>query len=551
MATRKIAVLTSGGDAPGMNAAIRAVTRTGLDKGWEIFGVRNGYAGMVEGLIEPLGPRDVGGILQRGGTFLGSTRLGEFKEEGIRARGLENLGALGIDGLIVIGGNGSQSGALALSRMGLEVVGVASTIDNDLAGTEITIGVDTALNIALEAIDRLRVTASSHKRAFLVEVMGRNCGYLALMAGIAGGAESVVIPEVDIDPEVIAQDLQAAYDRGKAHALIVVAEGARHNAVRLAQHFEKHRGRLGFDLRVTTLGHVQRGGTPSAFDRLLATRFAAAATDCLACGEHGRLVGLSRGRGALDAPFRGGRRTQGPRPRASQATEGPRQVISRLSERQMALLVILGGLLLYIPFAGSYGLWDPWETHYSEVARQMTHRGDFISLWWPGSPRDPEVFWSKPVLSFWLMSMRDAPRGRGAARRRARRDGARPPRGVGGAGSVLPDGGARHLRRLSGDGALRLPARRGLRRGRRGDRADVQPGRAPGDDRHGVRRPDGDGAGAGGVRAVRRRGRDRCRGGGGGVWSWPHHPLFYGTLALLRRDDDAPAHRSTRSSSRW
>jgi 6-phosphofructokinase 1 len=196
---------------------------------------------------------------------------------------------------VVIGGNGSQSGALELSRMGLAVVGVASTIDNDLAGSDMTIGVDTALNIALEAIDRLRVTASSHKRAFLVEVMGRNCGYLALMAGIAGGADSVVIPEVEMAPELVAQDLEGAWQRGKAHALVVVAEGARHNAVRLAQHFEREKGRLGFDLRVTTLGHVQRGGAPGAFDRLLATRLAAAATDQLARGEHGRLVGLLRG----------------------------------------------------------------------------------------------------------------------------------------------------------------------------------------------------------------------------------------------------------------
>ncbi len=172
---------------------------------------------------------------------------------------------------------------------------MASTIDNDLAGSEITIGVDTALNIALEAIDRLRVTASSHKRAFLVEVMGRNCGYLALMAGIAGGADSVVIPEADVEPEAIAKNLQAAWERGKPHAMVVVAEGARHNAVKLAQHFEREKGRLGFDLRVTTLGHVQRGGEPGAFDRLLATRLAAAATDCLDRGEHGCLVGLIRG----------------------------------------------------------------------------------------------------------------------------------------------------------------------------------------------------------------------------------------------------------------
>jgi 6-phosphofructokinase 1 len=292
---RRIAVLTSGGDAPGMNAAIRAVVRTSVDKGWEAFGVRNGYEGLVEGRIEQLGARDVGGILQRGGTFLGSARLPEFKDEAVQARALKQLADRGIDALVVIGGNGSQAGALALDRAGLEVMGVASTIDNDLCGSEITIGVDTALNIALEAIDRLRVTATSHKRAFLVEVMGRKCGYLALMAGIAGGAEAVVLPEAEVDPDVIARELHAAYDRGKAHALVVVAEGARYNAAGLHKHFEQHRGRLGFDLRVTTLGHVQRGGAPGAFDRLLATRLAAAATDHLARGEHGRLIGLLKG----------------------------------------------------------------------------------------------------------------------------------------------------------------------------------------------------------------------------------------------------------------
>jgi 6-phosphofructokinase 1 len=278
-----------------MNAAIRAVVRTSIDKGWEPFGVRNGYAGLVEGHIDPVGARDVGGILQRGGTFLGSARLPEFRKEEVSARGLKQLTDRGIDALVVIGGNGSQAGALALARQGLAVAGVASTIDNDLAGSEITIGVDTALNIALESIDRLKVTASSHKRAFLVEVMGRNCGYLALMAGISGGAEAVVIPEADVDPDALAADLHAAYDRGKAHALIVVAEGAKHNAAALAKHFEQHRGRLGFDLRATQLGHVQRGGTPSAFDRLLATRLAAAAVDSLARGEDGRLMGLVKG----------------------------------------------------------------------------------------------------------------------------------------------------------------------------------------------------------------------------------------------------------------
>jgi 6-phosphofructokinase 1 len=280
-----------------MNAAIRAVVRMGLGHGWETFGVRNGYRGLVDGgeNITLLGPRDVGGILGVGGTFLGSARLESFKDVEMRARGLANLREQGIDGLVVIGGNGSQAGALALSQMGLDVVGVASTIDNDLAGSEITIGVDTALNIALEAIDRLRVTAASHRRAFLVEVMGRKCGYLALMAAIAGGADVVVVPEADIDPETVADELEDAYKRGKAHALVVVAEGARYNAAGLVKHFEQTRGSRGYDLRATTLGHVQRGGTPSAFDRLLATRLAVGAVDRLEKGEHGCLVGLQRG----------------------------------------------------------------------------------------------------------------------------------------------------------------------------------------------------------------------------------------------------------------
>jgi 6-phosphofructokinase 1 len=297
MAGKRIAVLTSGGDAPGMNAAIRAVVRMGLGNGWETFGVRNGYLGLVEGgpHIAPLGPRDVGGILGLGGTFLGSARMEDFKHEATRKKGLANLAAHGIESMVVIGGNGSQAGALALSKMGVEVVGVASTIDNDLAGSEITIGVDTALNIALEAIDRLRVTAASHRRAFLLEVMGRKCGYLALMAGIAGGADVVVVPEAEIDPEAVADELEGAYRRGKAHALVVVAEGAKNNAESLAKHFDHHRGRLGFDLRVTTLGHVQRGGTPGAFDRLLATRLAVGAVEALARGEHGCLVGLQKG----------------------------------------------------------------------------------------------------------------------------------------------------------------------------------------------------------------------------------------------------------------
>ena len=293
---KSIAVLTSGGDAPGMNAAIRTVVRLGINEGWGVFGVRNGYTGLLDRRIEALGARDVGSILQRGGTVLGSARFPEWKQEAVRAQGLANLRDAGIDALVVIGGNGSQTGAHALSQMGFPVVGVASTIDNDLACSEITIGVDTALNIALESIDRLRTTATSHKRAFVVEVMGRNCGYLALMAGIAGGADAVVIPEAEVDAEHIAADLHAAYARGKPHALVVVAEGAKLNAAGLLKHFESNRGRLGFDMRATTLGHVQRGGAPGAFDRLLATRLSASAIEHLARGQHGCMMGLIEGR---------------------------------------------------------------------------------------------------------------------------------------------------------------------------------------------------------------------------------------------------------------
>jgi 6-phosphofructokinase 1 len=289
---KKIAVLTSGGDAPGMNAAIRAVVRTGIANGWEVFGVRNGYEGLIDGKIIPLGDREVGGILQRGGTILGSTRSQEFKSRAGQLKAIRNLNQFDIEGLVVIGGNGSQTGAHALHTLGFPVVGVASTIDNDLYGSDITIGVDTALNIALEAIDRLKITASSHQRAFLVEVMGRNCGYLAMMAAIAGGAEEMVLPELEVDPEVIAASLTEAYERGKAHAIIVVAEGARYNANKLDEYFKQHRERLGFDLRVTILGHVQRGGTPQAYDRILASRLGAGATDALARGETGVLVGM-------------------------------------------------------------------------------------------------------------------------------------------------------------------------------------------------------------------------------------------------------------------
>lgn len=292
---KRLAVLTSGGDAAGMNAAIRAVVRTGLESGWEVYGVRFGFAGLIAGDFVRLGAREVGGIIQLGGTILRSGRCLEFKTEAGRHQAIKNLQQNEIGGLVVIGGNGSQTGAFLLSLTNFPVVGVASTIDNDLSGSDITIGVDTALNIALESIDRLKVTASSHRRAFLVEVMGRNCGYLALIAGITGGAEVIVIPEVETNPEEIATQLRAAYERGKAHAIAVVAEGAKYNARALSAYFQEHKERLGFELRVTTLGHVQRGGAPGAFDRLLATRFGVAAVRCLETKEYGVLVRLLNG----------------------------------------------------------------------------------------------------------------------------------------------------------------------------------------------------------------------------------------------------------------
>jgi 6-phosphofructokinase 1 len=292
---KKIAVLTSGGDAPGMNAAIRAVTRTAIEKDWEVVGVLNGYRGLVDGEYIPLKRRDVGGILQQGGTFLGSARSPEFHTEEGQRHALRRLSQAEVDALVVIGGNGSQTGAYALHKHGFPVVGVASTIDNDLYGSDITIGVDTALNIAVEAIDRLKVTASSHGRAFLIEVMGRDCGYLAMMAGIAGGAEAICIPEIETTPEQVAEILLAAYERGKKHGIVVVAEGAKYNADMLASYFAENHKTVGFDLRTTRLGHTQRGGLPLVSDRILATRLGAAAVEQLAAGNSGVLCGIVGG----------------------------------------------------------------------------------------------------------------------------------------------------------------------------------------------------------------------------------------------------------------
>jgi len=308
----RLAVLTSGGDAPGMNAAIRAVVRTGVAAGYEVLGVRHGYTGLIAGEFVRLGPREVGGILEKGGTILGTTRCLALKTAPGLDSALQQIYRQEIAGLVVIGGNGSQAGSHALSGRGVPVVGVASTIDNDLVGSDVSIGTTSAIDVALEAVDRLRVTAASHGRVFLVEVMGRDSGYIATQVGIASGAEVILVPEVPTSPQAVAQSILAAYERGKSHAIAIVAEGAGDDAESLASYFKTHQERLGFDLRVCRLGHVQRGGSPGVVDRLLATRLAAAAVEQLAAGGGGVLMGQLGGQ-VVATPFEqivGRRKTQ-------------------------------------------------------------------------------------------------------------------------------------------------------------------------------------------------------------------------------------------------
>jgi 6-phosphofructokinase 1 len=292
---KSIAILTSGGDAAGMNAAIRAVTRSALNQGMDVYGVRQGWHGLINDQMRLLDARDVGGIIQVGGTFLGSARSAEFRDAAGRSTALRNLSRRGIEGVVVIGGNGSQTGSHMISQLGVPVIGIASTIDNDLYGTDVTIGCDTAINVTLDAIDQLRTTGSSHTRAFLVETMGRHCGYLAMMAGLAGGAEVISTPEFEVSAAEIADRLRAAYERGKTHAIVVLAEGVKENAAQILEYFEKDKGMVGFELRATTLGHVVRGAPPTAFDRLLATRLGVAAVKSLNDGEFGVLIGEQRG----------------------------------------------------------------------------------------------------------------------------------------------------------------------------------------------------------------------------------------------------------------
>jgi len=296
---KRIGVLTSGGDGPGLNPCIRAVTRTALSLDMAMSGIKRGFAGLIDGEMVDLNDRSVGGILGQGGTFLGTARAPEFKTpKGLR-EALRNLNEAAVEGLVVIGGDGSQHGALALHKLGFPIVGVPATIDNDVGGTDIAIGVDTTMNTILDAIDKIKDTASSHQRAFLIEVMGRDSGYLALMGGIIGGAEAVLIPEVDTPLEMLAQTMLDAYIRGKSHCIVIVAEGYKPGTQAVIDHLQERKEELGFEVRVTVLGHVQRGGRPSAFDRLLATRLGAAAAQALHDGKGGHIVGLTGNRIAL------------------------------------------------------------------------------------------------------------------------------------------------------------------------------------------------------------------------------------------------------------
>ncbi len=285
---KKIAVLTSGGDAPGMNAAVRAVVRKGIYEGLEVAAVYNGYQGLIEGKIVPMELGSVGDIIHRGGTMLRSARCAAFETEAGRVKALEQLKKHEIDGVIVIGGDGSFRGAYELTKLGIPCVGVPATIDNDINGTKFTIGFDTALNTVIDAIDKIRDTATSHERTFIVEVMGRDAGDLALWAGIAGGAETILIPEEKSDVDDIVERLESGTGRGKKHSIIIVAEGIM-SGNELATMLKD---KANIDTHVSVLGHIQRGGSPSARDRVIASQFGARAVEAIKENHSGVAIGM-------------------------------------------------------------------------------------------------------------------------------------------------------------------------------------------------------------------------------------------------------------------
>ncbi|MGV8105220.1 MAG: 6-phosphofructokinase [Thermotogaceae bacterium] len=290
---KKIGVLTSGGDAPGMNAAIRAAVRTAVTDGLEVVGIHRGYSGLLDEDFTDMDYSSVGGIMERGGTILRSSRCEEFRLEEGRAKAADILKKHGIGGLVVIGGEGSLSGAkLLMEEQGIPVVGLPGTIDNDIALTDMCIGVDTCLNTCVDTIQKLKDTASSHERAFVVEVMGRSSGYVALASGMAVGAEAIIIPEIPVNYEEIADKIWRERKRGKINCIIVVAEGAS-SAYTVARHVEH---RIGYETRITILGHIQRGGSPTAFDRVLASRMGYTSIKALEESEAGTMIALQGGR---------------------------------------------------------------------------------------------------------------------------------------------------------------------------------------------------------------------------------------------------------------
>jgi len=301
---KRIGVLTSGGDAPGMNAAIRSATRTALYHGLSVVGIYRGYQGLVEGDMFEMSSRSVGDTIQRAGTMLRSARCPECESYEVQKRAVENLAASGIDGLVVIGGDGSLRGAAALSKLGVPTVGIPATVDNDIACTDYSLGFDTAVNTAVDAITKIRDTASSHGRNNVVEVMGRDTGHLALAAAIAGGAEYILIPEKPFDIQEICEGIERGYASGKTHCIIVVAEGvggyfgpdvSLYDSIGF-QIGQQVRKRTGLETRVTVLGHIQRGGTPTVKDRLLGTMFGSRAVEALIHGDTSKIVGLSGNR---------------------------------------------------------------------------------------------------------------------------------------------------------------------------------------------------------------------------------------------------------------
>ena len=284
----KIAILTSGGDAPGMNAAIRAIVRAGISQGHEMFGIMDGYRGLLEDRFIPMSAKDVSGMLSMGGTKLGTSRVSEFKEIPVQKVAIDNLNSRGIEALVVIGGDGSYRGAQALHELDFQTIAIPGTIDNDVFGTDYTIGFHTALNTIVEAIDKLRDTSSSHRRCSIIEVMGRTSGDLALYAGICGGAEFIITPENPINKDKLISTLRQHNEEGRRHAIIVVTE----------QQFDVHKLaaeisiKSGFSSRATVLGYIQRGGTPIAEDRILASRMGAYAIDMIDQGVSGHCVGI-------------------------------------------------------------------------------------------------------------------------------------------------------------------------------------------------------------------------------------------------------------------